>query len=430
MTVKGTTAAVVGAVMMAAAFPAGAQELTLAEAERLALRDDPVMAGLEARALALDEQSVADGQLPDPMLKLGVMNLPVDGFDFTQEAMTQAQIGLRQTFPRGDTLALRTERGGALAGAERARQRDEARKIVRATRLRWLDAFYWTRAADILGESRMAVENLIQVSQFLYSTGRQNQQDVFRAELEYSLLEDRLVGIAAKQDVARAEMAKWIGADGVRPLPVTLPELAEPRPPGDVLAALAGHPSVAAEDRLIQARQSDIDLARQVYQPEWNVDLTYGFRGGEDFGRGDRADFLSLMVTMDLPFFTERRQDRRLSASKHRAAAALNRRDDRLRELRRVLQSEHATWARLGERERLYARTVVQRAADNYDASLRAYRNDVTEFTTVMRAQITEIDTRLQWLRVRVDRAMTAMSLSLLKFVWQASLVDEAMLPS
>lgn len=406
MTVKGTTAAVVGAVMMAAAFPAAAQELTLAEAERLALRDDPVMAGLGARALAFDEQSVADGQLPDPKLKLGVMNLPVDGFDFTQEAMTQAQIGLRQTFPRGDTLALRTERGGALAGAERARQRDEARKIVRATRLSWLEAFYWTRAADILGESQMAVENLIQVSQFLYSTGRQNQQDVFRAELEYSLLEDRLVGIAAKQDVARAELAKWIGADGARPLPVTLPELAEPRPPGDVLAALAGHPSIAAEDRLIQARQSDIDLARQAYQPEWNVDLTYGFRGGQDFGR-DRADFLSVMVLVDLPFFTERRQDRRLSASKHRAAAALNRRDDRLRELRRVLESEHATWARLGERERLYARTVVQRAADNYDASLRAYRNDVTEFTTVMRAQLTEIDTRLQWLRVRVDRAKT-----------------------
>lgn len=405
MTVKGTIAALAAAVMMAAAFPVGAQELTLPEAERLALRDDPVMAELGARALAFDEQSVADGQLPDPKLKLGVMNLPVDGFDFTQEAMTQAQIGLRQTFPRGDTLALRTERGGALAGAERAWQRDEARKIVRATRLSWLEAFYWTRAAIILGESQMAVENLIQVSQFLYSTGRQNQQDVIRAELEYSLLEDRLVGIAAKRDVARASLAKWIGADGARPLPVTLPKLAEPRPLADVLAALAGHPSIAAEDRLIQARQSDIDLARQAYQPEWNVDLTYGFRGGEDFGRGDRADFLSVMVTMDLPFFTERRQDRRLSASKHRAAAALNRRDDRLRELRRVLESEHAAWARLGERDRLYEHTVVQRAADNYDASLRAYRNDVSDFATVMRAQLTEIDTRLQWLRVRVDRA-------------------------
>lgn len=406
MTAKGATAAILGVVMIAAAFPAGAQELTLAEAERLALRDDPVMAGLGARALAFDEQSVADGQLPDPMLKLGVMNLPVDSFDFTQEAMTQAQIGLRQTFPRGSTLALRTQRGGALAGAERARQQDEARKIVRAVRRSWLEAFYWARAATVLGESRMAVENLIQVTQFLYSTGRQNQQDVIRSELEYSLLEDRLIDIASKQEVARAELAKWIGADGARPLPVTLPALAQPRPPGDVLAALVGHPSVAAEDRLIQARQNDIDLARQAYRPQWNVDLTYGLRGGEDM-RGDRADFLSFMVMVDLPFFTERRQDRRLSASKHRAAAALNRRDDRLRELRRVLESEHAKWARLGERERLYEQAVVQRAGDNYDASLRAYRNDATEFTTVMRAQLIEIDTRLRWLRVRVDRAKT-----------------------
>ena len=405
MTAKGATAALVGVVMMAAAFAAGAQELTLAEAERLALGDDPILAGLEARAMAFDEQSVADGQLPDPKLKLGLMNLPLYGFDFTQEAMTQAQVGLSQTFPRGNTLALRTERGGALAGVERARQRDEARKIVRAVRLSWYEAFYWTRAAAVLGESRMAVENLIQVSQFLYSTGRQNQQDVIRAELEYSLLEDRLVDIAAQREVARAELAKWIGAAGARPLPVTLPALAEPRPLPDTLATLAGHPAVAAEDRLVQARQNDIDLAREAYQPEWNVDLTYGFRGGEDFGGVDRDDFLSFMVTVDLPFFTARRQDRRLSASKHRAAAALHRRDDRLRELRRVLESEHATWARLGERERLYEQAVVQRAGENYDASLRAYRNDVTDFATVMRAQLIEIDTRLQWLRVRVDRA-------------------------
>ena len=407
MRTKDATAALVAVVMMAAAFPAGAQELTLAEAERLALRDDPVMAGLGARALAFDEQSVADGQLPDPKLKLALMYLPVDSFDLTQEAMTVAKVGLRQTFPRGSTLALRTERGGALAGAERARRLDEARKIVRGVRLSWLEAFYWTRSAVVLGESRMAVENLIQVSQFLYSTGRQNQQDVIRAELEFSLLEDRLIDIAAKQDVARAELAKWIGADGARPLPAALPDLAEPRPPAVVLAALAGHPSIAAEDRLIQARQNDIDLARQAYRPEWSVDLSYGYRGGEDMRRGDRADFLSFMVTVDLPFFTERRQDRRLSASKHRAAAALHRRDDRLRELRRVLESEHATWARLGERERLYEQAVVQRAGENYDASLRAYRNDVTEFTTVMRAQLIEIDTRLRWLRVRVDRAKT-----------------------
>lgn len=407
MRTKDATAALVAVVMMAAAFPAGAQELTLAEAERLALRDDPVMAGLGARALAFDEQSVADGQLPDPNLKLGLINLPLYGFDFTQEAMTQAQIGLRQTFPRGETLALRSERGGTLASAERARQRDEARKIVRGVRLNWLEAFYWNRASVILGESRIAVDNLIEVTQFLYSTGRQNQQDVIRAELENSLLQDRLIDIAAKQDAARADLSKWIGADGARPLPAALPALAEPLPLAEVLATLVGHPSIAAEDRLIQASQSDIDLARQAYRPEWNVDLTYGFRGGEDFGGVDRDDFLSLMVTVDLPFFTARRQDRRLSASKHRAAAALHRRDDRLRELRRVLESEHATWARLGERERLYEQTVVRRAGDNYDASLRAYRNDATEFTTVMRAQLIEIDTRLRWLRVRVDRAKT-----------------------
>ena len=39
------------------------------------------------------------GQLPDPKLKIGVMNLPLDSFERDQEAMTQLQLGLQQAFP-------------------------------------------------------------------------------------------------------------------------------------------------------------------------------------------------------------------------------------------------------------------------------------------------------------------------------------------
>ena len=45
--------------------------LTLAEAEDLALGDEPGYAALRARADALDEYAVAAGQLPDPTMRVG-----------------------------------------------------------------------------------------------------------------------------------------------------------------------------------------------------------------------------------------------------------------------------------------------------------------------------------------------------------------------
>jgi hypothetical protein len=55
-------------------------ELTLEVAEQLALTADPAVAGARARGLALQQQAVADGQLPDPKLGFGAYNVPVDSF--------------------------------------------------------------------------------------------------------------------------------------------------------------------------------------------------------------------------------------------------------------------------------------------------------------------------------------------------------------
>jgi len=75
--------------------------LTLAEAEDLALSQEPGHAALLAHAAALEEQSVAAAQLPDPTMRVGLANYPISSGSFSTEGMTQAQLGFRQSFPAG-----------------------------------------------------------------------------------------------------------------------------------------------------------------------------------------------------------------------------------------------------------------------------------------------------------------------------------------
>ena len=75
--------------------------LSLKEAEQIALDLDPMTKVFAARAEAYTEQAVAEGQLPDPKLKLGTVNVPVDSFDIEQEPMTQLQVGVVQSIPPG-----------------------------------------------------------------------------------------------------------------------------------------------------------------------------------------------------------------------------------------------------------------------------------------------------------------------------------------
>ncbi len=57
------------------------QSLSLDEAMTLATQNQPLMQSLDDAAAASREAAVAEGQLPDPKLKLGVQNLPINHGD-------------------------------------------------------------------------------------------------------------------------------------------------------------------------------------------------------------------------------------------------------------------------------------------------------------------------------------------------------------
>ena len=61
------------------ALSAQAQPLTLQDAQRRAVERSRQVVAQDAAVLASREMSVAAGQLPDPVLKAGIDNLPVNG---------------------------------------------------------------------------------------------------------------------------------------------------------------------------------------------------------------------------------------------------------------------------------------------------------------------------------------------------------------
>src|SRR4051812_3924277 len=85
-------------------------QLPLAEAERLALERAPLYAHHNSKVSAAAERVVYEGRLADPQLTLGAINVPVDSFSLRKEDMTMSMVGVRQAFPPGDTLNIRTRR--------------------------------------------------------------------------------------------------------------------------------------------------------------------------------------------------------------------------------------------------------------------------------------------------------------------------------
>ena len=74
----------------------GAESLSLEDALRIAAGRSRQLVAQDALASAAREQSVAAGQLPDPVLKFGINNLPINGadrFNLTRDFMTMRRSG-------------------------------------------------------------------------------------------------------------------------------------------------------------------------------------------------------------------------------------------------------------------------------------------------------------------------------------------------
>ncbi|CAN7383015.1 hypothetical protein LJR074_002322 [Acidovorax sp. LjRoot74] len=102
------------------------EPLTLREALALAATRSLQLAANRASTAASRNMAVAAGQLPDPVLKFGVDNLPVNGAErlsLSRDFMTMRRIGVMQELPAAQKRQLRSERFERAADSESSNNR-------------------------------------------------------------------------------------------------------------------------------------------------------------------------------------------------------------------------------------------------------------------------------------------------------------------
>ena len=379
--------------------------LSLQQAERLALERDSVRKSFKQQEKAFKEQARAADTWADPKIKLGAQAVPVDSFDLQQEAMTQLIVGYQQMLPRGDSLTHASEAMLAMSRTQTARAQQRERLVLMKVRQAWLDVVLQKKTLDIIQENRVLFEQMLDISQSFYAAGRQQQQDVVQAELEISLVDDRLEQARSELVVAEANLAKWVGQENM--LYGVATEQANLRLPGlpemvEMQRRLENNPELIAMRELVISQQKKLALADDQYSPQWGFDINYGSRSGNNPDGSERSDFLTAMVTFDLPIFTENKQDRTLSAEKQRLQATRYQQLDVKRLLLKRLQAVLGRLKKLKDRHMLYKNKVLPQAVQNAEVSLSGYQSGVVSFFTLTRARVTELNTRLADLQISV----------------------------
>ena len=408
--------------------------LTLKFAIQQAQHNDPWLVENKYIQDSLESKSIAAGTLPDPIASISMLNLPTDGYDMNQENMTQIKLGLNQSFPRGDTLQLQRKKLQILSSQNPYQRADRNAQIAVTVTALWLEVFKAKESIRLIEKDRVLFEQLINISAASYSTafGGTQQQDVIRAQLELTRLDDRLTKLRQQQDVAQKKLTQWISGQFVdqyannnlgspsystveinsQQLPKLIlqhPELmklAEPELSEKLASYFVQHPSVLALDRRIQASETDVDLSKQKYKSQWGINAAYSYRADQKSGKS-RADFLSIGINFDLPLFTENKQDKQLQASVSQAEAIKTQKWLLLRKMIANFQTAKVQLHRLKQRSQLYQQQLLPKIHEQAEAALSAYTNDEGDFAEVVRARIDVLDTEINNLGIDVDRQKT-----------------------
>jgi outer membrane protein TolC len=384
----------------------GAAALTLAEAERLAVERDAVLRQLGSESLAMRERAVAEGQLMDPKLRLGAVNVPVDSFSLDEEDMTMLEVGVSQEFPAAGTRELARRRMEQSAVAAEAVAADRRLLVQREVRRAWTELAYLARARELLASQSDWVEQMRAAARARYASGEGKQLELLQAGLDVAMLREQQLDLERDEAMRRAQLGRWIGEEeAARAGPFSLPARADLEPLATLEGRLPGHPAQLDFERRIEAANTGVDLAKQGRKPGWMLDLSYGLRSGRMLDGESRPDMLSAMVSVDLPLFRSNRQDREVAAARAEARGLHEMHDDHQREMRAMLAEAWNVADRTAELERFFETELVPLAEQSVQAALLAYRSNRVMVDEVIGARRVALETWLKHLRLVADRA-------------------------
>jgi outer membrane protein TolC len=351
-----------------------------------ALESNPRLEAAVQRVLSAEKTIPQAGALPDPQLTFGLSNLPVNSFSFDQDPMTGKVIGVMQMFPFPGKLSLRTDIAEFEAAAIKYQQIEIQNQIIQMVRLTYFDIYAIDRAFETTEKNKALMEQFVHVAETKYATGSGLQQDVLRAQVEISKLEDDLIMWEQKRLSVAARLNALLNRPANKPFDKTLPELKLPDSPVTIVPAESieqDRPLLKAWSERIQKAKTAVKLAERDIWPNFTVGAGYRQRNKLEDGRQMR-DLFSATFSLNIPLYYKRKQKAKVSERELGVKAIEAEYENVINTVLSDAESILADLERNRKRVELYKGGILLQAQQSLESAHAGYRVGKVDFLTLI----------------------------------------------
>ncbi len=388
-----------------------AEGITLNDAEQMAVKSDPAQQIYQSQQSSLIAQGIAGSTLADPMIKLGMANVPTDSFELDQDPMTQLTVGLSQQFSRGSQRELTQKGFNQRSDITVYQGLDRQLNVKKVVRELWFKILFIDKSLQIVKENKKLFAGFYRDLQAKFSLGLTDNEDLIFAEIEISKFDEKLAALSQRSLNYRSLLSEHIGQYAYQQLPSEIPQWSETVSYVNVLnatnnehyALLSKHPKAKMLAQTVLVADNGIELAEQGYNPSFKVEVGYGHRLSETAMGEPRSDLLSAFVSMDIPLFTDKRQDQKLISAQHIKGQKQAEHRLLLRQLNALLNSEISNYQQLQERITRYQESLLKQAKLHTKLLEQSYQSNTRPFKEVIDAYIHEQNLTLEYQQLYFD---------------------------
>ena len=387
------------------------QPLTLADAIQLATQSQPLLQSLDDAAASTRQAAVAEGQLPDPKLKFGMINLPVTtgaALNFNRDDQTMLNVGYSQEMVPLKKRELASSRMLAEADQFHTEQVATARSIERDVALAWLDVYEAQRKSELYQRiaDEMTAERKVLAAGV--SSGGAKTSEVLAMDTEISMTNEKRIYAVRDERKARATLARWIGASASRPISSELPVMTNSTDIAAYSSEIEKHPLLQNAHQSEKVAQLEYDSALANVDRNWGWEVGYGKRFA------DRSDMLSFQVSIDLQLDRANRQDRRTAEKLVLVEKTQKITEDKRRELSADLEGALADAQAAEARENVHLSSLIPNAKARLSVAQAGYAAGKNSLGDVWEARRDAIEIELDHWTILTDRQRAAVKIGYL----------------
>jgi outer membrane protein TolC len=351
------------------------------------------IAALQRQIAARRQELRAAGTWEDPVVGLGLLNLPVNSFDFNQEPMTQKQVSISQRIPWFGTLDLKTRR--VALDVMQLETMLTAKKLALARDLAqvWYQLGITVESQAINDAMIGKMDQMVRIAETNYATGAGLQQDVLQAQVEQSRLIDTRITLEKDRRTLEDRIQALLNRPSFRaPGAPALSGLPSPAIESGSFEAIAARNNPELVIRRIEADMAgvEVELARKRYWPDPNIQLAYGQRDDDPLGNS-RDDFVSASISFSVPIWARNKQNAQLEAALDRQRAARMRIEDLATRLPHQIDALVHELRQLRMNRDLVHNAMGVQAEQWAQSAMAAYQVGKADFNTMLNAHLRQL---------------------------------------